>query len=91
LGGLTGLVLLAISYVIQLPIPSSPDIKDLHPKQQEWYKKGSMIEILGKKMFTVSKGKCSGQTNKQTATLLIQMSAVNISISFHYFDCNVSF
>ena len=34
-GGLTGLVLLAISYVIQLPIPSSPDIKDLHPQQQE--------------------------------------------------------
>ena len=30
LGGLTGLVLLAISYVIQLPIPTSPDIKDLH-------------------------------------------------------------
>jgi len=76
-GGLTGLVLLGISYVLQLPAPTSPDIKDLHPQQQEWYKKGSMIEILGKKMFTVTKG------NSENTLILIHGFPTS---SFDYFE-----
>lgn len=76
-GGLTGVLTLLVSYVIQLPTPTSPVISEMSPAIQEWFNKGSLINVLGKQMFTVTQG-----SGEETIILIHGFP----TSSFDYFD-----
>ena len=76
-GGFSGILTLLVSYILQMPEPKSPELEDLHPMIQKWNSEGSMFEVLGKKMFVVTKG-----TSEETIILIHGFP----SSSFDYFD-----
>ena len=56
-GGLGGLTVIIVSYVLQFPTPPPPQLSDMPMVIQNWYNRGQMVNILGKQMFYVSVGK----------------------------------
>ena len=54
LGGFAGLLVVLVSYILQLEPEPPLQLEDLDAELQAWYKKGSMVEVLGHNMFTVS-------------------------------------
>ena len=83
-----------VSYVLQLPEPLQPSISQLSPQIQEWYSRGSMVNILDKNMFVLTQGhshchfsslktilKCLGDA--QETLILIHGFPTS---SFDYFD-----
>ena len=55
-GGLTGLVVVLLSYIYQLPEPVPPQLSELSPQIQAWFRRGSLVDILDKKMFVLTQG-----------------------------------
>merc|ERR1712215_252114 len=55
-GGFTGLLVVLVSYILQLEPEPPLQLEDLDAELQAWYKKGSMVAVLGHNMFTVSEG-----------------------------------
>ena len=60
-----------------MPLPKSPQLMDLNPMIQTWHSLGSLLEVLRKKMFVVTKG-----TSEETIILIHGFP----SSSFDYFD-----
>ena len=76
-GGIAGILTLLVSYILQMPLSKNPELEDLHPMIQKWHSEGSMFEVLGKKMFVVTKG-----DSEETIILIHGFP----SSSFDYFD-----
>jgi len=76
-GGITGILTLLVGYILQMPLSKNPELEDLHPMIQKWHSEGSMFEVLGKKMFVVTKG-----SSEETIILIHGFP----SSSFDYFD-----
>ena len=55
-GGLTGLVVVLLSYIYQLADPVPPQLSELSPQIQAWFRRGSLVDILDKKMFVLTQG-----------------------------------
>ena len=53
-GGATGLLIVLVSYLLQLDPEPALQLSDLDQELQRWYKRGAMVEILGHEMFTLS-------------------------------------
>ena len=43
-----------VSYLLQLEPEPPLQLVDLDQEQQDWYKRGAMVDVLGHKMFTLS-------------------------------------
>ena len=55
-GGLSGLVVVLLSYIYQLADPVPPQLSELSPQIQAWFRRGSLVDILDKKMFVLTQG-----------------------------------
>jgi len=55
-GGVLGVLLVLLSYLLQLPPEPPLQLSELDPELQSWYSRGSMVEVLGYNMFTISEG-----------------------------------
>jgi len=77
LGGLSGLVVVLLSYIYQLADPVPPQLSELSPQIQAWFRRGSLVDILDKKMFVLTQGSA-----KETIILIHGFP----TSSFDYFD-----
>jgi len=55
-GGLLGIVTVLLSVLLQLPPEPPLQLSELDQELQDWYSRGSMVEVLGYNMFTISEG-----------------------------------
>eukprot|EP00092_Neocalanus_flemingeri_P023976 GFUD01026008.1.p1 GENE.GFUD01026008.1~~GFUD01026008.1.p1 ORF type:complete len:358 (+),score=71.45 GFUD01026008.1:86-1159(+) len=55
-GGATGLLVVLVSYLLQLDPEPALQLSDLDQELQNWYKRGAMVEVLDHNMFTLSEG-----------------------------------
>ena len=76
-GGLAGLVMVIVSYLLQLPPQDPLTVEDLDPEQQQLFSRGELREVLGHQMFSLKQG------NSKETVILIHGFPTS---SFDYFN-----
>jgi len=62
-GGATGLLVVLVSYLLQLDPEPPLQLADLDQELQDWYSRGTLVDVLGHKMFSLSEGAGSETIN----------------------------
>ena len=70
------MVVLLLSYILQLPPEQPISFNDLDPQLQQWFSRGELVEVLGEKMFTLRQG-------NSTETIILIHGFPTSSFDYH--------